>query len=224
MDLKTEVEPVAGDGSQELVSVKVRKGTLIATRKLREQKTYNVRNRDQKEKTVLIEHPFRADWELVEPKEAAERTREVYRFKVPVEADGSAKLAVAEQRQLEERVQLIDSGPDVIAFYLKAKQVSPEVKKALERVVALRDRMNQTVAERTRRDQRINEITQEQARIRENMTRLAQNSELYTRYVKKFDQQETEIEKLRQEIERFKETEETQRRELNDYLLGLEVD
>jgi hypothetical protein len=37
------------------------------------------------------------------------------------------------------------------------------------------------------------------------MQRLPQNSDLYSRYVKKLDQQESELENLRKEIERLKE-------------------
>ncbi len=53
------------------------------------------------------------------------------------------------------------------------------------------------------------------------MARLAQNSELYARYVSKLDQQEAEIEKLRKEMDTLKVTEDRQKRDLNDYLLGL---
>ena len=56
------------------------------------------------------------------------------------------------------------------------------------------------------------------------MKTLAQTSEVYKRYEKKFDQQETEIENLRKEIETYKATEAKQQQELNDYLLKLEVD
>jgi hypothetical protein len=80
LDIKTEVEPQVKAGPQDLVAVKIRKGTLLVTTKASEEKTYLVRNRDQKKKVVLVEHPFRSDWELVEPKESNERTREVYRF------------------------------------------------------------------------------------------------------------------------------------------------
>lgn len=66
--------------------------------------------------------------------------------------------------------------------------------------------------------------SQEQGRIRENMARVAQNSELYGRYVRKLDQQETEIEGLRKEIGTLKSTEEKQKRELNDFLLALDID
>ena len=56
------------------------------------------------------------------------------------------------------------------------------------------------------------------------LARLPQNSELYARYVSKLDQQETEIENLRRMIETQKTAEDRQRRELNDYLLGLDLD
>jgi hypothetical protein len=224
MDLKTEVETLTGAGQQDLVTVKIRKGTLISTRKASEERTYNIKNRDQQEKLVLVEHPFRQDWQLKEPSEPTERTRDVYRFAVNVDADKGARLSVREERQFDEQVQLTNIGSDLIAYYQKAPKVSAKVKQALERVVTVRDRVNQTAAERGRREARINEITQEQARIRENMKTLNQASEVYKRYEKKFDQQETEIENLRKEIETFKTTEAKQQQELNEYLLGLDVD
>lgn len=55
------------------------------------------------------------------------------------------------------------------------------------------------------------------------MQRLQQNSDLYNRYVKKLDQQETELEKLRKEIETLKTREDEQRRELQIYVLNLDV-
>jgi chromosome segregation ATPase len=97
------------------------------------------------------------------------------------------------------------------------------VKQALQRVSTLRDKLDQTVQQRRRLEQQIQEISQEQARMRENMGRLAQNSELYNRYVRKLDQQETEIDKIRKDIETLKGTEEQQRKELNDYLMGLDI-
>jgi hypothetical protein len=55
------------------------------------------------------------------------------------------------------------------------------------------------------------------------MGRLAQNSELYRRYVKTLDQQETELEQVRKEIEALTRAERQQKRELNEYLLGLDI-
>ena len=92
LDLKTECEVLPRGGQQDLITVKLRKGTLIATRKAAEAVDYTVRNRDRKPKVVLVEHPFHPDWKLTEPTKAPERSRDVYRFPVEVAADTSATL------------------------------------------------------------------------------------------------------------------------------------
>lgn len=223
LDLKTEVEPKLDGGTQELATVSLKKGTMLISRRLIEDRTYLVKNRDAKTKTVLIEQPYRAEWKLVEPKEPTERTRDLYRFSVAVDPGKTATLRVKETLPIQESILLMESGIDQIAYYQQAKEVSPKVKEALQRVVSLRSKLDDTLAQRTRLDQRTAEITAEHARIRENMQRLQQNSDLYTRYVKKLDQQETELEKLRKEIESLKNTEEEHRRELQNYVLNLDV-
>ena len=223
LDLKTEVEPKLEGGTQELATVSLKKGTMLISRRLVEDRTYLVKNRDAKAKTVLIEQPYRADWKLAEPKEPAERTRDLYRFSVAVDPGKTATLRIKETLPLQESILLMESGIDQIVYYQQAKEVSQKVKEALQRVVQLRSKLDDTRAQRTRLDQRTAEITAEHTRIRENMQRLAQNSDLYTRYVKKLDQQETELEKSRKEIENLKNTEEEHRRELQNYLMNLDV-
>lgn len=223
LDLKTEVEPKVEGGMQELTTVSLKKGTMLVSRRLVEDRTYLIKNRDQKAKTVLIEQPYRADWKLVEPKEPAERTRNLYRFSVTVEAGKTATLRVKETLPIQESILLMDSGLDQIAYFQQAKEVNPKVKDALQRLVQLRSKLDETRAQRSRLDHRIGEMTTEHGRIRENMQRLPQNSDLYSRYVKKLDQQETELEKLRKDIEGLKNTEEEQRRELQNYVMNLDV-
>jgi prefoldin subunit 5 len=93
----------------------------------------------------------------------------------------------------------------------------------LQKVVGLRNKLEESKSRRVRHEQRIGEITAEHSRIRDNMQRLQQNSELYNRYVKKLDQQETELEGIRKTIETLKAAEDEQRRELQSYLMGLDV-
>jgi hypothetical protein len=224
LDLKTEVDPEAKSGPEELVSVKIRKGTLFATRKYSQEKTYTIRNKDSKAKTILIEHPFRADWSLVEPKNPAEKTRDFYRFEVKVDPDKTGKLVVREEMTQTEQALISSFNPDTYEYYLRSSKLSNKAKEALRRVVQMKEKLSESAAQRSRREQRSNEITQEQTRIRENMARLAQNSELYTRYVKKLDEQETQLEQLRKEIESFKDTESKQQRELNEYLSNVDLE
>ena len=223
LDLKTEVEPTLQGGTQELATVSLKKGTMLISRRLVEDRTYLVKNRDAKARTVLIEQPYRADWKLTEPKEPTERTRDMYRFSVAVDAGKSATLRVKETLPLQESILLMESGIDQILHYQQAKEVGHKVKEALQKVVQLRGKLDDARAQRIRFDQRTAEITAEHGRIRENMQRLQPNSDLYNRYVKKLDQQETELETLRKEIERFKNIEEEHRRELQNYVMNLDV-
>ena len=223
LDLKTEVEPIFEGGTQELATVSLKKGTMLISRRTVEDRTYHVKNRDARAKTILIEQPYRADWKLVEPKEPTERTRDVYRFSVFVEPGKSVALRVKETLPVQESLVLMNSGIDQILYYQQAKEVSHKVKEALQHVVQLRSKLDDSRAQRTRLDQRTAEITAEHGRIRENMQRLQQNSELYNRYVKKLDQQETELEKLRKDIENIKNTEEEHRRDLQNYVMNLDM-
>ena len=224
MDLKTEVEPVSAAGQRELVTARLRKGVLEVTRRATSEISYRVRNRDQHAKTVLIEHPFRPEWKLTEPQAATERTREVYRFALRVEANAGTTLIVREEQPRQQIVRLADAGPDVIAYYIRADQVGPQVKAALQKVVQLRTQLDQTVERLKQNQQRVADIAEEQKRIRRNMERLARNADLYTRYVRKLDTQETQIEQLRQEIERLTAAATQQREALQTYLLNLELE
>jgi hypothetical protein len=224
LDLATEVDPQNGAGHNDLVTVVVHKGAIIATRKLSEEKTYNIRSHDLKKKTLIIEHPYRSDWTIIEPKEKPERTRDVYRFIVPVEAGAQTKLVVRQERQISESATLLNTSNDGLDLYLRAQKVSPAVKEAFKKVAQMRNDLSKTAADRQRREQRISEITQDQARIREDMGKLPQSSDLYNNYVKDLTQQETELKSLRKEIETLKDSETKQQRDINDFILNLDVD
>jgi hypothetical protein len=223
VDLPTEVDPVSKSQPETLVSVRIRHGTFSASKKLVEEKTYNVKNKDQKTKTVLIEHPLRADWKLETPSNPTERARDVYRFKLEVPAGKTESLLVRESRQVVEETALSSLDGGALSFYLRSDKVSDRVKDVLRKVASYRSDLAQLAAERKRRDDRLQEIGQEQTRIRENMARLSQTAELYQRYVKKFDEQETEFERLRGEAAKLKEQEAAKQRELNEYLDGLDL-
>ncbi len=223
MDLKAEVQATAPAREQELVTVRVQKGVLIATRRIMTEQRYTIRNRDQKPKTVLIEHPYRSDWELTQPSKPAERTRDLYRFAVEVAPDKAAELVVREEQPREQTLRLSDVGPNVILAYIRAPQIRDKVKQALQQVVTLRRQLDATAEQRQQREQQIRNMTNEQQRIRQNMERLDRNASLYTRYVSKLDQQESVIETLQQEIAQHIATEQKQRQSLQDFLLGLEL-
>jgi chromosome segregation ATPase len=114
-------------------------------------------------------------------------------------------------------------GPDAILAYIRAPQISDQIKQVLQQVVTLRRQLDATTVQREQREQQIRSIAEEQQRIRQNMERLDRNASLYTRYVSKLDEQESAIETLQRDIAQLTSTEQQQRQALEDFLLGLEL-
>ncbi len=104
IDQGVEIKAEGSMAPQKLISVKVVKGIMQVTHKLRETKTYLVKNRSPEDRDLIIEHPIRQDWMLVTPEKANEVSRDMYRFDLSVEAGKTARQEVVEERsQLERR-------------------------------------------------------------------------------------------------------------------------
>jgi len=222
LDLDTEVEPVAKSAPAQLVSVRLYKGTLIATNRLLREETYDIRNRGTKAKRVLIEHPFDANWKLLKP-EPEERTRDAYRFAADVKPGERAQIEVAEERQLAQSVALSNLGNDAIEVYLRSPVVSDKVREALTKVAAMKQQLSQTTAELQQNMQQVTEIGQDQKRIRENMAQLDRTSQIYQRYVKSLTEQEDKIGAIQARILDLRAEELKARKALEDYLLSLDL-
>ena len=224
LDMKMEVEPLVQGGTSELTSIRIRKGVLVASQRLLQTKTYNSRNKAAEKRTLVIEHPFRPEWKLVEPSKPVERTPSVYRFQLAVDAGKSEKLTINEEQLTREEIGLVSADINMLLLYTRNRVISPKVKAALEKVVEARNSISELERRIALLTQQISEITQEQSRIRENMKTISQNSEIYTRYLKKFDAQETQIEGFREQLQKLRADEATQRKQLEDYITGLELD
>src|SRR5262249_7785947 len=131
IDLGTEVEPVAKKQPDRLTKVKLNKGILYRTDKVREEKTYNIKNRSEHDRTVLIEQPFRADFSLVSKDKPAERARDVYRFELKVAPGKTVTEEVIEEKDVATNVTLSNSDDNTMRFFLSQPTVSDGVKKAL---------------------------------------------------------------------------------------------
>lgn len=115
----------------------------------------------------------------------------------------------------------VDDG--TVQIYLSAKAVSDKVKATLAEVVKRKHDLQQVAVEKRQLEERIQTIGEDQARIRQNMAQLDRNTDVYKNYVKKFSDQETEIEKTRGQIASLTDKETGLQKSLDDYLLGLDL-
>jgi len=223
MDLAVEVEPRVDSPGDKLLAAKIVNGVMTLTWKNRMETTYLVKNNATEKRALLIEHPVKPGWDLIEPKQAEERTRAVYRFRVPVEANQSAKLLVVEEMPRLQLVRLLND-TNAPRLYIAQEGMSDKLQAALAQIVKLQDDLAGLTAQRTERETRVKEIEQEQARIRENMKELDRNSELYKQYVAKLTAQEAEFDKLRTETKDLRAKETAKRQEIADFVNGLNIE
>ena len=224
VELDVEVAPRSEFAPELLTAVKLSKGTLIETRKLTRKKVYDVRNSSDDDVNVLVEHPLEPAWALTAPAKPDETTRDRYRFIVNAKPGEPASLTVAEEQIVHRSFAITNFNDDAIALYIRAEEVSPAVKEALQEVVVKKQAIALLARERQDREREIAAIGEEQTRIRDNMGRIDRNSDLYTRYVQKFDEQETRIEDLREQIAMRMEQEHEAQMALDAYLISIEIE
>jgi hypothetical protein len=221
IDLGTEVEPVAKRQPDRITMVKINKGILYRTDKVREEKTYNVKNRSEHDRVVLIEHPYRADFALVSKDKPAERARDVYRFELKVAAGRSASEEVVEEKDVGSSVTLSNTDDNTMRFFLSQPVVSEAVKKALNEALALKAKVDGARREIEQLQRQLKDITDDQVRLRANLKEMPSDAVAYKRYLKKFDEQETQIEDFRAKIKQQQDTEFAHRKAFEDFLAKL---
>jgi hypothetical protein len=200
IDLGTEVVPleIAPDSTYD--SIKVLKGSLIIKSHDRWTTRYVIRNRNPVDRTVMIEHPRRDGRKLLGPAKATDQTRSFYRFEVTVKSGELATFEVIEQSEHTSHLDIAENRLEMLEAYLKNDAVTPVVREILKKVVDLRGKIVETQQAIAAEQVGLRVIDADQERIRKNLETLPRESDTFKRYLKKMDDQETEIEKRQARI------------------------
>jgi hypothetical protein len=223
VDQQVIVDPTKVRDDSAIQTGRIVKGVLEVTTKQVFTQDYLNENKADHDKTLLIEHPVRQGWKLVEPAKADETTEQVYRFKGKVPAGKQSKLTVKQEVVTGQQIAILPTDIGQLEFYSRTGEIPKPVRDALVRAVSLKYALVDTQRQIAQRQQRVNEITQEQTRIRENMKTVASNSGYSERLLKKLDEQETRIEGLQKEVATLQQKLQGQQKELEDYLGSLNV-
>jgi hypothetical protein len=224
LDLGVAVDVDRKSHPTRLTAVKIAKGTMIIINKSVDHRIYNLNNKLDKNRTVMIEQPMADDWKLIEPREPFEKADNTYRFKTDVSAGKTAAYPVRFEFVHSSHYALTNMDLGQIRIYQRNAEINKRVRDALAQVIKLRSELDDTRQQIRRREKNIRDIDSEQRRIRENMKSLPKDSDVFNRYVRKLDDQETTIESLRAEIATLQVQADRQQKALEDYLLSLNVE
>jgi hypothetical protein len=224
IDLGTEVNPVADPESGRMVSVKAVKGIVYTTTKIRNSKSYTIKNRNDIERVVYVEHPVRNEFKLIETDKPVETASDFYRFQVKVAPGKTATQTVTEERTVGQTVAISNLNDDNIRHFISQTVVGAKVKEGLDNALKLRGQMNKTQSEIGELQLQLDSVVNDQARLRANIKEMPATAEAYKRYLKKFDDQEILIEDYQAKIKKLQGVEFSQKKEFEDFLANFSAE
>jgi hypothetical protein len=197
---------------------------LISTVLYQKTKVYHIKHRSRQERVILVEHPFSPEWKIVSEKKPLETSRDMHRFEVKIQTGELVKLEVVEEHTERTEWVLGSVGEQSLTEYIKSPATSEKVKEAFGKILQKRAVLANLSAERTALEERVKDILEDQTRLRANIQRMPSfDSDIYKRYLLKFEQQETELEKLQASMNDLRESLRTKQRDFEKELSGLTV-
>ncbi len=147
----------------------------------------------------------------------------MYRFQQNLAAGKLDKFTVREETVQSQNLSLLPLRPEDVQFYSQAGEIPAPVRDALGKAVKLKQVVADTQRQINEHDSQVRTFSDDQTRIRENLKTVDKTSAYSTRLLKKLDDQESQIEKLRLETDALRTKLDEQSRALADYLNVLNV-
>jgi hypothetical protein len=181
--------------------------------------TYEIQNYSEDPRQIIIEHPRDPNAELIETVDPTEKVPNFYRFNLLLAGKSKTQLDIKERRVERSYEQVDNLSAKIVDEWLKLKLISAEehtyLMKRIELVKALSD-MNVT---KNQLDEKVRLIVDEQNRIRENLKALKDSTSeknLREKYVTKFDERETELEKIEAQVQEIEANISSQQTKIHD--------
>lgn len=223
LDAKTRVDQV-GHEDQKIRQAKVSKGVLHIVSLVRETTEYHIDGPADSPVPVVIEHPRRDGWTLVEPEaKSVSETPSMYRITAAAGAGGKSRIDVVLERVLERTVGLADVAVDQFVLWSKDGDFPEAARNAFAEAARLRGALEELV--RAAEDLRVEReaIVDDQERVRENLEAALNGSDLQNRYQKKLAAQEDRLEANDAELADLKARIATAREALATFIAGMDI-
>lgn len=227
LDSDTRIDRNVED-NRHLGLISVSKGVLRQKAVWLNTTVYTVKAPVEEARTIIIEHPRLPEWELVKPEGIMgepEVTATHYRLRLGVAAGQSATLKVVLRREDQETFALVDIGPEDLRARVAAagKDLPANLRKALEKVGALRaDVYAVDIALQRIANERQN-IATDQQRMRENLQSVGVTSGVGKRYLDKMQDQEDRLAALEEEEKDLQEKRVEAQQALEQFIASIDM-
>jgi len=223
VDLNVTVDP-SQQSSSRIASGRIDRGMLHIRHRRVYTQTYAIHNKSDQPREMVIEHPFHPSRKLLEPNEYEEKTPQVYRFRLGVDAEATKEFDVKTEQVHMETIAIFDGNLRSLLQYTKQGEISEKVRDALAKAVEIRRQIAELEEKLDQLEHQKRQIEEGQGRLRQNLQTVGAQTSLGRRYLQKLNEQEDQIEQLTGQIEEVRKQFESKRTELREYLEGLNLD
>ena len=202
--------------------IAMHQGVLVETTGEVSENTYTVTNAADEPRTVIVEHPRKANAELDSEPRPEETTATAYRFRVAVKPHESVDLHVGEKANLSERIVLsaLQFQSDYIISLSKyAPNLEDKLKPLIDAETALND-LERRIADLQQKEKTLSD---DEARDRENLTAL-KNNDAAKRFVDELNHAEDDLQSTRKERTGLEKDRDAARKHLDDLIAGVSFD
>jgi len=200
VDLGTRISTTLGSSTNNIRELHAHDGLLVTRSALVQKKVYAIRNVDAREKTLIIEHPLRPNYHLVDTAKPMETARDVYRFEIKVPSNGALDFPVTEENVYDQQTSVSSMTPDNLLVYIRNQALSDAAKRQLQQVADVKTQIANIETERRKLDTDVQSIARDEERNRQNIASLSNVSgqqQIVQDYARKLSDQETQITKAR---------------------------
>ncbi|SPE35373.1 conserved hypothetical protein [Candidatus Sulfopaludibacter sp. SbA3] len=199
MDLGTRITEAFGSKQAVLREVHLNRGILTTRVAAEETRTYTVHNVDQKTKSLIIEHPLRPEYALLNQK-ATRKTADAYRFEIQLAPAATLEFPVQEERVYSESTQVSNLTPDALLSYVSNRALSDADRRQLRQISDQKKLVAENAAAIQDATRQIQDATNDENRIRQNISSLNSVSgqqQLVQTYARQLDAREQQLAALR---------------------------
>jgi hypothetical protein len=172
-----------------------------------QQTKYQVKNKLNEEKTVIIEHPKMYQYDLYDTRKPNNETENHYRYELKIPPRKTEVFEIKLRRIEQRSLYLNQIAKDDILKWFELKLISAENRDFLLKIYDLELQKREVDDQINKLEQDLQKIVTDQERLRENLKSLGESqseSRLKEKYVKKLEEQEEALEKFQKEIEDLK--------------------
>ena len=225
VDLGTRITTKFDSSKNVVREIHASRGSLTSKYAMEEVKTFTIKNVDAKAKTLIIEHPQRQGYKLLEPQTPSETTANANRFEVKLSASATQTFVLREERVYDQTMSVTSMTPDTIGVWLENKVLSATGRRQLEQISQKKREIADNAAALTSADSGIADLTQDQTRVRANIQSLnnvRNQQDLVQQYATQLAANETKLVALRDQQSNLKRKKTALESELNTLMEKLE--